>query len=150
MHFLSSLEWKKFRQHMLRCILCPLWDGRGFLNTSSDTYYFLAIMEYDWSIHLEMHLLSSQAWEVLLNTCWGTSYFLAGIEWIWLRHVEMHLVPSLAWDGFGQHELRSILCPRCLGMGLVNKFWDTFCFHAGMGGVRSRQVVMQFLFSLDW
>jgi hypothetical protein len=68
-YFVSLLACEVYRQHMLRGILCPRWDGRGFLNTSSGTYYFLAGMEYDWSNLLEMHLLSSRVWEVLLNTC---------------------------------------------------------------------------------
>ena len=41
--------------------------------------------------------------------------------------VEIHFVSSLSWDGFGQHNLRCILCPRCHVMSLVNTSWDKCC-----------------------
>jgi hypothetical protein len=32
-HFLSSLAWNVFAQHMLRYFVRPRWHGMGFLNT---------------------------------------------------------------------------------------------------------------------
>ena len=34
MHFVSSLEWGAFCQHMFRYILCSRWHGRGLVNSS--------------------------------------------------------------------------------------------------------------------
>jgi hypothetical protein len=50
-----------------------------------------------------------------------------------LTHVEMVLASSLAEEGFGQHTLRYILCPRWLGIALVNTCWDKFPVLVGMG-----------------
>jgi hypothetical protein len=70
--------------------------------------------------------------------------------WIWTTHFEMHFVSSLAVEGFDQHMLRCILCPRWHGKGLVNRCCYTFCVVAGMGWVWSTHVEIHVESSLAW
>jgi len=55
-----------------------------------------------WSTHAEMNFVFP---------------FMGGF---WSIQVKIHFVFLVSWDGFGQHKLRWILCPRCVGMGLAN------------------------------
>ena len=89
MHFVSSLAWERFGEHMLRCILFSSWHARGLVNARLGTFYVLAVMSGVWSTHVEMHLsVLDGMWEVRSS------------------HAEMYFVTSLAWEGFGQHKLR--------------------------------------------
>ena len=76
-HFLSSLEWDGFAQHMFRWFFCPRWHGIVFVNICWDTICVLA---------------------GIVNISWDTFYVLAGIGWLRSTHV-MHLVSSLTRGG---------------------------------------------------
>ena len=66
----------------------------------------------------------------------------------WSTHFEIYFVSLLTWDGFGQHRLRCIFCPRWDGIGLVNTSSDIFYVLAGMEGVWSTHVEKHFVSSL--
>ena len=130
----------------------------GFVNTSYDAFCFLAVTGRVWSTLFEMYFEFSLAWEGfgqrklwyilcprchesgLVNTSWDTFCVLAGIGWVWSSQVEMHFAFTFLLDGFGQHKLRYILCPRWHGMCLVNTCEEAFCVLAAMVGVCSRHV----------
>ena len=120
---MSSLAWDVLGQHKLRCILCPRCLRMDLGNTSWDAFCVLAGMDWFWSIQFEVHLMFSR--------CKGG---------VWSTQVEIHFMSSLAWEGFGEHVLRCILCPRFLGIGLINSSWDT----------RFDHVEMYFKSSLAW
>ena len=63
MHFVSVLAWDGFGQHQLSYILFPHWHGIGLVNTSWDPFCVLVGMGVVWSKHVDMHFLSSLAWE---------------------------------------------------------------------------------------
>ena len=123
MDFVSSLAWHEFVQVMLRCI------------------FVLAGIGCVWSTHVEMHFVSLLAWgefiyknftknlfetnffeEIFLQQKMSTRKFsvLARMRCVWSSQVKIKFVSMLAWDGFGQHMVRFILCPRWYGRCLVN------------------------------
>ena len=120
-HFVSSLAWEEFGQHMYRYTLCTHWHGWCLVNTSRVAFCVLAGMGGAWSTQVEIHFVSSLEWDRFgqhkLRYIFGV---LAGIGEILSTHVEMKFLCSLTCDGFGQHKLRYILCPRCHGMSFVN------------------------------
>jgi len=61
----------------------------------------------------EVHFVSSQAWKVI---CQHTICVLAGRERFG-KHVLRLISVHAGIEGFGQRELRFILCPRCHGFG---------------------------------
>ena len=63
-HVVSFLAWDGFGQNLLRNILYPRWYGRGFANTCLDKFCGLAGMGVFWSTHVDIHFVSSLAWEV--------------------------------------------------------------------------------------
>ena len=159
MLFVPSLEWEGFGLHMLRHI--SSWDK------------FCVLADMDWSIHLEINLLSSLAWEILLNTSWfisslawngfdqellrcilcphcgehklRCSFVLVRMGLVWSLHVEMHFVSSLEWVGFGQLILRYILCPPWHGMCLVEAYFVSSLACGGFG-----QHMMRFILCPRW
>ena len=120
---------------------------RRFVKICWDAFSVFAGMAWDCSTYVEMHFVSSQAWEGfdhhmlrcnlclrchvmchVVNTCWDTLWVLTGMVCVWSTHVEMHYLFSLSWVGFGQHMLWYILCPHWYGVSLVNASWDAFLF----------------------
>ena len=62
MPIVSSLAWEWFVQHMLRCIFCPRWHGRGLVNTYCHAFCVLAFIDRFWSIEVELYFESMLAW----------------------------------------------------------------------------------------
>jgi hypothetical protein len=60
---LSSLAWHVFSQEILRCMLCPCWNGRDLVNKCLDVFCILAGMGWFWSTHVEIDSVSSLAWD---------------------------------------------------------------------------------------
>ena len=81
MHFVSSLSWEGFGQHMLKYILCSRWQGTCLVNTSSDIFSVLAGMEWT---NVEILFVFS-----LARSC------------VWLTQAERYFLSSLAWKGVG-------------------------------------------------
>ena len=109
---MSSLIWDKFGQHFLRYILFPYWYESGLVNTLLDTYCDLVIMEMVWSTHVGCILCPHRHWMGLFNTCSDSFCVLAVMGDFRSTQVNIIFEFSLAWNGFGQHMLRHILCPR--------------------------------------
>ena len=63
-HFLSSLAWDGFDQHMFRYILCSRWHGRDLVNTCSDAFCDLTFIGGICPLQVELHFESSLVWEV--------------------------------------------------------------------------------------
>ena len=63
MHFVSWQVWKGCGQRMIRCIYYLNWHWVSFVNTRWDTFCVLACIYWISSIHVEMHFVSSMAWE---------------------------------------------------------------------------------------
>ena len=153
---------------MLRYILCPHWHWMRLVNTRWDKFCVLADMGGVWSTEIEMHFIFSLACDRLGDTCWDAYHVFAGMKYVLTTQVEVHFLFSLAWDDlgqqmlkirfmsllawdvFGQYKLRHILFLCWHGIGLLNTCWDTFCFLACMGGVRSTHVEINFMPSLAW
>jgi hypothetical protein len=93
-HFVSSLAWEGFGQYMLTCIFCLRWHGMGLIKACKDAYSVLAGMGGVWSTQVELHFVSSLAWD-------ESFFVLADMKGIWLTHVEINTVSSLAWEVFG-------------------------------------------------
>jgi hypothetical protein len=85
---------------------------------------------------------------------------------VWSTHVEINFVYSLTWEGFGQHELRCILCLRSHGRSLATTWAWIFCprshcwawlnfveilFVSSLSnfGVRSKHVEIHFVITLE-
>ena len=98
----SCLEWDLFGQHMLRCILCPSWNGWYLVYSCWDTVIVLAGIGGDWSTHVEMHYVFSLYWD---------NFDLYKSRYI--------LCLCCHFDRVGQHKLSFILCPRWHCMGSV-------------------------------
>ena len=149
-NFVSSLALDGFGQHMLICISCPRWHGRGLVNTSWDAFCFLSFMGGRFGQHMFRYILCAR-WHGMgvVNTSWDAFYVLAGIGWDSLIQVYKHYMSWLAWEVFGQHKLRYIVCARWHVMGLVNTCWHTFRVLAGVGLVWPSRVVMHFVYSLS-
>ena len=168
-HVVYSLTWDRFR-----CMLCPLLNGISlvntcwqktfhvfagmvlvFVNTSWDTFCVLACVEGVWSTYVEMHFVSSLAWEglvqhllriiicpcrhgrSLVNTSWGTICVHVSMVGVWSTLVVIHNVFTLAWEWFGQQRFSQ-------------HFWDIFCFLAGIKGVWSTHFEIHIVISLPW
>jgi len=99
-------------------------------------------MEGVWPTHVEIHFVSSLAWEEF-GTNWDTFCVLADMGWVWSTQVEIYYVSSQAKD-FGQNILRYILFCLYFGRVLGNTCRDSFCVHAVMGGVCSTHVEIYF------
>ena len=56
---MSSLAWDRFGQHMLT----PRLHGMRLFNTSRGTFCVFGGMKWILSTHVEMHFVSSLAWE---------------------------------------------------------------------------------------
>jgi hypothetical protein len=133
-----------------RCnVPCGLAGMVAVIQTQLEIHFVFSL---SWSITFLIQFVSSLAWDEfgqrmlryisfprwhrrgLFNTGWVAFCVLAGKGGVWSTRGKMHFVFSLKWEGFGQHMLRYILCPRLHEMDLVNTSWDTFCVIAGMGG----------------
>ena len=101
-HFKSTLAWEVFGQEKLNYILCPWWNRRGLVITNRDAFWVFAGMGSVWSTQVELHF-----------------FVLLVMGRVCSTQVEIHFVSPLTWDGFGQHNLRYILCSRCHGTRLV-------------------------------
>ena len=131
MHFVSWLEWKGYGQHMMRCIYYHRWHCMSLVNTRWDEFCVLACIGWVSSIHVEMHFVSSLAWDG----------FGQPILWYFF-------VSSLALDEIDHHVLKgSLFIPRHR-IRLVKTIWDTFCGLAGIGWDWSTHVEVVLVSSL--
>ena len=120
--------------------LRPCSRGRGLVNICYVTFSVISGMGWIWSTNVEMHSVSSLAWDrfsqhrlrYIFCHCWHDTF--------WSTNVQMHFVPSVAWVGFRQHILRYILYPLWHGMVLFHTCWDTLHFLASMGWVWSHML----------
>ena len=96
-HFVSSLAWDRFSQHMLRWCLYPCWH----------------LMEF--GQHMLWHIMCTR-WNGrnLVNKCWNALWVVASMGMFWSTQVEIHFVSLLAWDGSRQHRFRYIFFPSSI------------------------------------
>ena len=59
--------------------------------------------------------------------------------------VDINFVSLLSWEGFIQHKLRHILCPRWHVRGMLNTCWDAFGVLPGIGWVWSTHIELHFV-----
>ena len=122
-HFVSSLTWDRFLQHMLRYTLCLRMHGSCLVNARWNAFSVL-----------------THVGEIFFKICW---YIFCGMICVWSTQVEIHIVYllawevffpyKLAWEGFGKHILRYLSFPHWQGRGLFNTSWNIFCVLACMG-----------------
>ena len=62
-HFVNLLALEGVGQHKLIYILCPSWHGMGLVITSCDIFCGVASIFGVCSTNVEIHYLSSIAWE---------------------------------------------------------------------------------------
>jgi hypothetical protein len=78
LEMLFCLACDRFVQHMLRFFLCPRCNGRDLFNTCCDAFSVFGVMGWFLSTHVEMHLVSSLAWDVfglhMLRCIWHPSW----------------------------------------------------------------------------
>ena len=135
MHFTCSVAWQGFIQRMFRYILWPRWHGMcfeihlcpyilrslwfrmGLVNKCWDSFCVIVGIWGVCSTHVEMHFVSSLAWD-------GLGQCMHGIEVFCSSHFEVHFVCSLAWVGFSEHKSICILCACWHGLSLCNTCWD--------------------------
>ena len=156
-HFASSMTWAGLGQHMSWYILFPCSHGVGLVNKSWNIFCVLAEMFFFfkkcweagmwlvclahvvyfpdgmrcvWSTQVEIHFVSSLAWEgfgqmlrFILRPCWHRKFGQHMLRFIlchrrlgiiWTTLVEMYFETSIARKGIGQEMLRYTLCPRWL------------------------------------
>jgi hypothetical protein len=135
--------------NMLRCILFSRWLGTDLVNIFWDTFCDPAGSRCVRSTQVEIHFLSSLAWE-----WFGQHRFRWILNSRWRWHVDKHFVSSLVWDCWDVFcvftvkgwvveirfvspvatvglVLRYILGSRRHEMDLVITRWDAFCMLAG-------------------
>ena len=78
-HMLRCILSLGLGQHMLRCILCPGWNGRSLLKTCWDATSFLAGVCWVWSTQVDMSFVWSLAWDCSVNKCWVACCVLDGV-----------------------------------------------------------------------
>ena len=131
-HFVVSLAWDGFVQHMLRYFLCPRCNDIGL----GDIIYDAFFSSHAWEgfgqhilryilcprchakgivTQVEMLVYCSLAEEGLANSGEAVFCVLTWMVWVGLTQVHIYFVSSLGLEVFGQHMLRCILCLRWLG-----------------------------------
>ena len=83
---MSSLVLDGFRQHKLRCFLCPRWHGSVPVNSCSYELGILAGMGCVLATHVAIH------------------YDPAGMGGVLSTHIDINFMSLVAWEGFGQHK----------------------------------------------
>ena len=149
LHFISSLIWEGFGQHILSIIFSPRRHERGLVNTCWNIFCVLAGMGWIWTKLVEM--LFCLACDRFVQHMLRFFCVLAVMGRICSIYAVMHLVSLVSWDGFCQHMLSCIFCHCCHGRGFVNTCWDTVYVLAGMGWVFiSTNVQIHFVCTLGW
>ena len=95
-----------FCQPVLRFILCTHRHVIGLVNTYGETFCVLTSMGSFWSVHVEMHFVSSLAWDGYVP-CMFRYFF---VHRYLATNVDMHFPRDMA----------NILCNDRHAMGLVN------------------------------
>ena len=119
--WLTHVE-KHFVYRLVQGLVNKCWDafcilaGMGRVTSTYVDMHFLSSPARDIrSTHVDIPFMSPLSWDMFVHPL---GY--AGMGWDCSTPNELHIVSSLEWDGFGQHMLRCIFCPRWHGKSLVN------------------------------
>ena len=148
MHSVPSQVCERFGNHFLRwriwSTIVQIHFVTLLVNTCWDAFYRLAGMVSICSTQVDMHFVSTLAFNDFGHTNWDAFRVLAGMGGVCSTHVEMHFMFLQTW--VGQHMLRFILSALWHVMDFVSSYW--FCVLAGMSWVWSTEVEIHFVSTL--